>query len=365
MKVLTWLLALAVVFTCTSAEEETTTSSAESTSEEASSKEDEASSKESKKKKKSAPFLLDLKCSACAKTASQVHSSLQAYNATTDVDATGDVDGTLMATTLLSGICARFVGISIGGYEPNRVFKDLLGDVLNGGSLNIDALSGNAKDEAQLKALCAEFVSGVKAAPKAEADADADADAAADVDADASAAVTPGAKLVKLVAKEVVRIRENDTEYDTKVLKRSQLKTKLCPSILKKCAKLQKQQQKKWDDYKYDDYSSYKPKKPTTIPVVLTKSERCLMKAMGALEAQHWKKAGSKAACAMKVHTPAAKEGSDADADAEDDEDSSSAAKKKRKAARKKKKKEEEKKEKKKAKKKKKKSKKKKTDSDE
>ena len=310
---------------------------------------------------KNGPFLLDLKCSACAKTASQVHSSLQAYNATTDVDAAGDVDGTLMATTLLSGICARFVGISIGGYKPNRVFKDLLGDVLNGGSLNIDALSGNAKDEAQLKALCAEFVSGVKAAPKAEVDADA----AADADADASAAVTPGAKLVKLVAKEVVRIRENDTEYDTKVLKRSQLKTKLCPSILKKCAKLQKEQQKKWDDYKYDDYSSYKPKKPTTIPVVLTKSERCLMKAMGALEAQHWKKAGSKAACAMKVHTPAAKEGSDADADA-DDEDSSSAAKKKRKAARKKKKKEEEKKEKKKAKKKKKKkSKKKKTDSDE
>ena len=312
-------------------------------SEEAAKEEESADAATDSKKEegKSAPFLLDLRCSACTKTAQQVYSSLQGYNATTDVDAAADADGTAYATTVLSGVCSQFIGISITGYTPNRAFKSLLEglDVLNGGSLDIDALSGNAKDEAQLKALCAEFVSGAKALAATEGDAEGDGAAAAA----AAAAATPREKLVKLVAKEVVRLRANDT--DAAVLKRSKLKTRLCPKILKKCAKLQKDRQRDRDYY--DDYarSSYTPKKPTSIPVVLTKSERCLMKALGALESQHWKKAGSKSACAMKVHAPketvesegGAAEGADgAEGGAKADDDESASGSKKSKKSKKK-----------------------------
>jgi hypothetical protein len=79
--------------------------------------------------------------------------------------------------------------------------------------------------------------------------------------------------------------------------------------------------------------------------VVLTKSERCLMKALGALESQHWKKAGSKSACAMKVHAPketvesegGAAEGADgAEGGAKADDDESASGSKKSKKSKKK-----------------------------
>ena len=92
-----------------------------------------------------------------------------------------------------------------------------------------------------------------------------DSDSAKDVGeegSEAAVSATPRAGLVDLVAKEVLRRRENDTKAT--VLKKSMLKQKLCPKMFKTCAYLSQKRQKERDYYSdYEDYfKQSKPKKP-------------------------------------------------------------------------------------------------------